>query len=177
MGIKLFGNNIKISKFCNIYNPQNLILHNNIRIDDFTILSCNDKIEIHDYVHIASQCYISSSKGILFNKYTTISSGVKLFGGSDDYSGNFMTNPTVPKDFLNVKKGHIILEPHVIIGSNSVILPNVILREGTAVGSLSLIHKDTEPWKIYSGNPSKIIKDRSMNCLILEKKLNNSLIN
>ena len=39
LGITVYGKNIKISKFVNIYNPTNLILHDNIRIDDFTILS------------------------------------------------------------------------------------------------------------------------------------------
>ena len=40
MGVKVYGKNINISKFVNIYNPKNLILLDNIIIDDFTIISC-----------------------------------------------------------------------------------------------------------------------------------------
>ena len=46
MGVKVYGKNIYISKFVNIYTPQNLILHDNIRVDDFTVISCKGVIEI-----------------------------------------------------------------------------------------------------------------------------------
>jgi acetyltransferase-like isoleucine patch superfamily enzyme len=39
------------------------------------------------------------------------------------------------------------------------------------VGSLSMINKNTEAWKIYAGNPGKIIKNREKNCLDYEKIL------
>ena len=170
MGIKIFGDNIKVSKLSRIYNPNNLTLHNNIRIDDFTILSGKGKINIGNYVHIGPQCFISSYTNIDFDDYTGLSSGVKLFGSSDDYSGKFMTNPTIPSEFLGTITGNINLEKHVIIGANSIVLPNITIKEGTAVGSLSLINKTTEAWKIYAGNPGKIIKDRNKNLLKLEKE-------
>ena len=50
IGVKLFGNNIKVSKYARIYNPSKLILHDNIRIDDFTILSGGGNIELNNYV-------------------------------------------------------------------------------------------------------------------------------
>jgi galactoside O-acetyltransferase len=171
LGVKIYGNHIQISKLARIYNPSKLILHDNIRIDDFTILSGRGNIEIGNYVHIGSQCSISSYSNIQFHNYSGISSGVRLFGSTDDYSGKFMTNPTVPPQFLGTTHGDIILHKHVIIGSGSIILPNTILAEGTAVGSLSMINKNTEAWKIYAGNPGKIIKNREKNCLDYEKIL------
>ncbi len=174
MGITLLGKNIQISKLCRIYNPQNLILHNNIRIDDYTILSGEGNIEIKNYVHIGSHSTISSTQKIIFENFSGISSGVRLFGGTDDYSGKFLTNPTVPKEYLGIFKGNIILEPHVIVGANSVILPNIILKEGTAIGSQSLVNKSTEPWSIYGGSPAKFIKERKKDCLVLEEILKKS---
>ena len=173
MGITVHGNNVLVSNLTRIYNPKNLILHNNIRIDDFTIISCKGLVEIFNYVHIASNVLLSCSTKIILNDYTGISAGVKVFGGSDDYTGKFMTNPTVPSEFTSVKKGDIILEKHALVGANSVILPGVTLKEGTSVGALTLVHKSTEEWKIYSGMPMKILKDRSKDCLIYEKKLKN----
>ena len=52
MGITIYGKNIKITKFVNIYNGKNLILHDNIRIDDFTIISCKGTIEIFNNVSV-----------------------------------------------------------------------------------------------------------------------------
>jgi 3-oxoacyl-[acyl-carrier protein] reductase len=170
-GITVYGKNILISAFVNIYNPTNLFLHDNIRIDDFTTISCKGKVEIFNHVHIGSHCMISSSTNIIFGNYTGISSGVKLFGGCDDFSGDFLTNPTIPKEYLNVQTGDIILEDHVLIGASSIVLPDVILREGTSVGALSIVKKTTEPWKIYVGCPIKILKDRNKNCLKLQKDL------
>ena len=126
IGVKMHGNNIKISKLARIYNPSSLVLHDNIRIDDFTILSGRGNIEIGNYVHVGSQCSISSHSTIKLCDYTGISSGVKLFGGSDDFSGKFMTGPLIPSKFIRITHGDIILNKHVIVGAGSIILPNVI---------------------------------------------------
>ena len=169
IGVKIHGSNIEISKLARIYNPSRLVLHDNIRIDDFAILSGRGRIEIGNYVHVGSQCSISSHSTIKLCDYSGLSSGVKLFGSTDDYSGKFMTNPTVPPQFLGTIHGDIILNKHVVVGAGSIILPNVILAEGTAVGALSLINKNTDAWKIYAGNPAKIIKNREKKCLEYEK--------
>lgn len=171
LGVTVYGNNIQISKFVNIYNPKNLILYDNIRIDDFTVISCKGIIEIHNYVHIGAQCFISSSTKIIFEDYTGISPGVKVFGASDDFSGNFLTNPTIPKKYLNVKEGDIIFKKHSLVGSNSVILPNITLGEGSCVGAMSLINKNTEDWSMYVGSPIKFLKKRNINCVKLQNDL------
>ena len=170
-GVTVHGTNIMVSTFVNIYNPSNLILHDHIRIDDFTLISCKGKVEIFNHVHIGSHCMISSSTNIIFGNYTGISSGVKLFGGCDDFSGEFLTNPTIPHKYLNVQTGDIILEDHVLLGASTIVLPNVVLRQGTAVAAMSLVKKDTEPWKMYGGCPVKILKDRKQNCLLLQEQL------
>ena len=176
LGITIYGKNIKISKFVNIYNPKNLILHDNIRIDDFTILSGKGTIEICNYVHIGSHSFISSSTKIILSDYSGLSGGVKLFGSTDDYSGNTMTNPTIPSKYLGTKIGDIIIEPHVIIGANSIVLPNINIKEGSAIGVNSFINKSTDVWKIYAGSPIKFIKNREKNCLKLQKILQNEII-
>jgi NAD(P)-dependent dehydrogenase (short-subunit alcohol dehydrogenase family)/acetyltransferase-like isoleucine patch superfamily enzyme len=170
-GVTVHGQHILVSKFVNIYNPKNLILHDHIRIDDFTVISCKGTVEIFNHVHIGHQCMISSSTRIVFGNYTGISSGVKLFGGCDDFSGDFLTNPTVPSKYSNVETGEIILEDHALVGASTIILPNVVLREGTAIGALSLVKKSTEPWKMYVGSPIKYMKDRKRRCLDLQKEL------
>jgi dTDP-4-amino-4,6-dideoxy-D-glucose acyltransferase len=170
-GITIHGTNILVSTMCNIYNPRNLILHDHIRIDDFTIISCKGLVEIFNYVHIGSACSITSTTKIIISEFCGISSGTKIFGGCDDFSGKYLTNPTVPCEYTNVKKGDIILEKHTIIGANSVILPNVILKEGTSIGALSLVNKSTKEWTIYAGCPIKSIKIRHKDCLELEKKI------
>ena len=108
LGVTVYGNNIEISKFVNIYNPKNLTLHDHVRIDDFTIISCKGTVEIFNHVHISSSCLVISATKVIFQDYSAISAGTKLFGGSDDYTGEYMTNPTVPQKFLKV---YFLLQP------------------------------------------------------------------
>ena len=64
---------------------------------------------------------------------------------------------------------------HVIIGTNSTILPNVTIDEGSSVGAHSLVTKDLESWGVYVGTPVKRIRERKMDLLELEKKLTDDL--
>jgi len=167
LGVKVYGNNIYISKYVNIYNPTKLTLHDNIRIDDFTIISCKGLIEIFNYVHISAQCFISSTTQIIIGNFSAISVGTKIFGGCDDFLGEYLTNPTIPKKYTNVKIGDIIIKENVVIGSNSVIMPNIIINDGVAIGANSFINKNCDEWKIYAGSPIKFIKNRKKDCLKL----------
>jgi acetyltransferase-like isoleucine patch superfamily enzyme len=98
-----------------------------------------------------------------------LSSGVKIYSASDDYLGRSMTNPTVPEKYKKVKIGKVILEKHVIIGSSSVILPNVTIGEGASVGALSLVKDNLEEWSVYAGSPVKKLGKRLKKPLELEK--------
>ena len=68
------------------------------------------------------------------------------------------------------KKIEVSVRRHVIIGAGSIIFPGVDVAEGCSVGAMSLVHKSTEPWGIYLGNPARRIKDRKKDLLELEKK-------
>lgn len=44
LGLKSYGENVLISKKCSIYGAENIEIGNNVRIDDFCILSGEIKI-------------------------------------------------------------------------------------------------------------------------------------
>ena len=88
---------------------------------------------------------------ILFYRISGLSHGVKIYTKSDDYSGKFLTNPTVPEEYTSKKTGSVILGKHAIIGSNSIVLPGVTIGEGTAVGALSLVTKSLGEWGVFFG--------------------------
>ena len=60
---------------------------------------------------------------------------------------------------------------HVIVGTGSTILPGVKLGEGCAVGAMSLLNRDAEPWGIYHGIPARRRGERSRELLSLCEKL------
>lgn len=71
-----------------------------------------------------------------------------------------MTNPMVPDKYRHIDEGEVILSKYVIVGTGSVILPNVTLGEGVAIGAMSLVKENIEPWVICAGIPCEVIKNR-----------------
>jgi galactoside O-acetyltransferase len=172
------GDNVKISRHTNFYGSNYISIGSNSRIDDFCILSASEEgsIIIGNHVHISAGVYLYGAAGISIDDYSGLSAGVKIFSVSDDYSGDFMTNPTIGKEFLNVHKAKVIIEKHVVVGTGAVILPGVVISEGTAVGALSIVDKSLSPWGIFVGQPARKIKDRSRQILKLEEKFLESKI-
>jgi galactoside O-acetyltransferase len=60
----------------------------------------------------------------------------------------------------NVEYGTVSIGRHSIVGTGSVILPNIIVKDGATVGALSLVNKDLDEWGLYVGVPVKKIKIR-----------------
>lgn len=140
-----------------------------MRIDDFCLLS--GKIKIGNYVHIAAYTSIFAGKaGVEMKDFSGLSSSCAIYAESDDYSGEHLTNPTVPQQYLGVHGEKVILEKHVIVGSGTTILPGVELKEGCAVGSMSLVNQSLDAWGIYAGIPCHRLKERSRELLKLEKE-------
>ena len=172
IGFKKLGKNVLISDKASFYGFENIEIGDNVRIDDFCILSGSSKgIWIGNNVHIASYSSLIGKENITMDDFSGLSSRVSIYSSTDDYSGDFLTNPTVPEEFTNVISNPVYLGKHVIVGSNSVILPGVKLSDGVAVGSLSLVNKSFEEFKLIAGIPAKIVKDRSKKLLNLECKL------
>lgn len=174
IGFKKFGSNVQISKKCSIYNAKNIEIGSNVRIDDFCILSGN--ITIGNYVHIAAFCGLfAGEKGIEINDFVGISSRTVIYANSDDYTNGYFTNPTIPLNFRNINSARVILEKHTIVGTGSTLLPGVILKEGTSIGAMSLVNKNTNEWTVNIGIPIKEYKKRKKINESIEKKLLNQL--
>jgi acetyltransferase-like isoleucine patch superfamily enzyme len=52
----------------------------------------------------------------------------------------------------------ITLKQNCQIGTNSMIMPGVIIGEGAVVGACSVVTKDVPDWSIVVGNPAKVVK-------------------
>lgn len=168
IGFRSIGANVLISKKCSIYGAQNISIGNNIRIDDFCILS--GKIQLGNNIHVAAYSALyGGTDGITIEDFANLSSRVTVYSVSDDYSGKTMTNPTIPDKYKNVQSAPVFIGRHSIIGSNAVVLPGVVIAEGSSFGSFSFINRDSEAWSINIGIPFKKIKDRSKNLLEIEK--------
>ena len=172
MGFASFGKNVMLSDKASYYNCKNIRLGNNVRIDDFCVLSAGvGGIDIGNYIHIAVYSSLIGAGKITLADFSNISSRVAIYSSNDDYSGAAMTNPTIPEEFTNVHHADVNIGRHTIVGAGSIILPGVTLEEGVAVGALSLIKKDCLAFSIYIGSPAKRIGERKHDLLKLEQSL------
>lgn len=171
MGFSSVGKEPLLSDKASYYNCNNIVIGDNVRIDDFCILSAGvGGIQIGSFIHIAAYSSLIGAGKISLHDFSNLSSRVAVYSSSDDYSGSSMTNPTVPTEFTNTIHADVIIGRHVIIGTGSVILPGVTLEEGVAVGALSLVSKSCQEFGIYTGVPARRIKNRKKDLLMLEKQ-------
>ena len=170
LGFKKIGENVKISKKTSFYGISRISIGNNVRIDDFCVLSAGKGgIEIGNYVHIAIFSSLQGEGKITLEDFVGISSRVSIFSSNDDYFGEFMSNPTVPSKFTSVTNSPVTLKKHVLVGSGAVLLPGIIVNTGAVIGALSLVLKDCDEFFIYKGNPVKKLLKRSDMLLEIEK--------
>ncbi|WP_440054187.1 acyltransferase [Pseudoalteromonas sp. T1lg65] len=162
MGFKGVGNDCLISRKASFYGIKRISLGDNVRIDDFAVLSAGTEgISIGNYIHIAVYTSLIGASHIKLDDFVNLSSRVSIYSSSDDYSGEWLTNPTIDPKFTNVISKPVHLAEHCIVGSGSVILPGVQLGVGVAVGALSLVTRSVEPFKIVAGSPARFVKKRS----------------
>jgi galactoside O-acetyltransferase len=169
VGFRFLGENTKISSLASFDKPNQISIGENSRMDDFCAISGN--VTIGRNVHVAvMNVIVASVEPISLSDFSGLAFGCRLFSSSDDYSGETMTNPTVPEIFKNISHGAITLGRHVIVGTNAIILPGVEVAEGCSIGANALVNKSTLPWGIYVGSPARRLKDRSKKLLELENK-------
>lgn len=172
MGFKYIGKNVRISNRASFYNVKEISIGDNTRIDDFAVISAGEGgIYLGRNIHISVYTSLIGKGRITVGDFATISSRVSIFSSNDDYSGEFMTNPTVTRKLTNVTHGDVAVSRHVIIGSGSIILPNVVLEEGVCIGALSLVKENCTYFGVYAGVPARFIKKRSKKLLNLAKEV------
>lgn len=160
---KALGKNILISRFARFYGIENIEIGNNVRIDDFCILT--GTIILGSHIHISAFCALYGRFGIEIMDYSGLSPRCTLFSASDDFSGDHLIGPMVEPSLTNVIGGRIIIEKYCQLGSHCVVLPDLRIHEGVTVGAMSLINKNLERWKIYKGIPATFFKERSKKLL------------
>jgi len=134
---------------------------------------CTVNATIGDYTHISPYVTIIGGKtGEFISKgFNNIMAGARIICGSDRFDDSGLFGAMIPKEY----KGRQIIEPVVMemfsnIGTNAIILPGSILREGVLLTAGSLLMGDTEAWGVYKGNPAVLVK--KIDSTIIKQKYN-----
>jgi len=163
IGFKKCGDNVKISRFARFYSPEKMSIGDNVRIDDFCILS--GEITLGSSIHISAYVALYGAMGIEIGDYSGVSPMSVIYSAMDDFSGDYLVGPIHPEGTTNVTGGVVRIGRFVQVGTNSVIFPNLTIGEGSVIGACSLVNRDVESWTINYGIPSIRHKDRSKKLL------------
>ncbi|MCI6475913.1 MAG: acyltransferase [Mucispirillum sp.] len=174
LGFKSIGNNCLISKKASFYNIGLISIGNNVRIDDFCILSGN--ITLCSNIHIAAYSALYGEGSITLKNYSGVSPRCTIFSATDDFSGEYMVGAVLPDSVRHVIKAPVTLEKYTQVGAGSIILPGVTFEEGAVCGAMSFINKSIDEWSIYAGTPAVKIKDRSKQLIEIKRKILDELL-
>ena len=158
---KKIGKNVQIGRNVYFRYPSEVEIGDNVIIDDFCYFTT--QVSIGNHCHIAPSCTVIGGREgrFVMEDFGGMSAGCRVVCGTDDYLEG-LTNATIPAQFRgNATIGEVIMRRHVIVGTNSVLMPNIVLAEGTAVGAMSVVTQSTMPWKVYVGNPAKSLLPRN----------------
>jgi galactoside O-acetyltransferase len=154
-----------ISENCRIRHPDCFDVGDYSIIDDYCYFST--RVWIGKYSHIAMGCSVSGGKDRLFRlgDYCSLSAGVKIWCTSDDFKNDIVT--IIPEGLSEIKDhiitGDVVMENFTAVGSNSVVMPNNTIPEGTVIGALSFVPTgfDFKPWSVYAGVPIRFTSNRN----------------
>lgn len=163
MGFRSIGKDCMISRKASLYGVSKMTFGNNVRIDDFCILSGN--IILGNNIHISAYVALYGAKGIELEDYTGISARSTIYSAMDDFSGEFLVGPIHPEEYTHVTGGKVTVRAYTQIGANVLVFPDLTIGEGCVVGAYSMVRRSIEPWGIYYGLPVKRVKDRKQGLL------------
>lgn len=163
LGFQSIGKGCLISRNACFYDICRISIGNNVRIDDFCIISGN--IHIGSNIHISAYVALYGSKGIYIEDYSGISPRTTIFSALDDFSGDYLIGPIHSVESTNVQSGPVVLKRYSQLGANNVVFPNSIIGEGAATGAYTLVKSSLPEWKIYIGIPARELRQRNKGLL------------
>lgn len=145
--------------------PQHFVVGDDSIVDDYCYFST--RVRIGRASHVASGC--SAAGGPLheftLGDYSSLSSGVKIWCTSDDFVNDIVT--VIPAAAGSVKNhiiaGDVHLGHFTGVGSNSVIMPDNRVPDGTVIGAVSFVPPRFafEGWSVYAGTPIRLVGRRN----------------
>lgn len=163
-----------VSPNSRIRHPETFIIGEDSIVDDYCYFST--KVRIGRCTHIASGCSVAGGSDMEFEigDFCSLSSGVKIWCTSDDFVNDLVT--IIPPDVEQVKKhlirGNVTLCHYTAVGSNSVVMPDNHIPEGTVLGALSFAPAGFEfqPWSVYAGIPIRFVRPRNRESVMEQVK-------
>jgi len=144
-GCRITGSrNISLGKNVNIMHNCNLYAHNNGRIVVGSRVSLNSNVQLG----------AADFGEIIIGDDVAIGPNVVIRASNHEYHDKNM--PINKQGHIG---GRITIEDDVWIGSNSVVLPNVVIHKGAVIGAGAVVNRDVPSFALAVGVPARVIKE------------------
>jgi len=171
MKFKSIGTNVKISPVARFYCPESIEIGDNVRIDDFCVLSGGGGLKIGNHIHLACYSILFAKAGIVLEDFSEFAVRTTILTATDDFFGNSLVGPCIPEKFKpELKCAPVRICRHALLGAGCIIMPGVTIGEGVSVGAMSLVKNDCIPWSIYAGVPARKLGERKRDMLKLAEQ-------
>lgn len=164
IGFYYIGKDCKISPWARFYNAGNITIGNNVRIDDFTILSAGRQgIYLASNIHIGCHCSLIGDGKIQMDEFSGLSAGVKIYSSTDNFSGEYYCNAVMPLEVRDIKSATVRIKKFSNIAAGCILMPGTVVGENCALGAMSFLKKSIPDNQIWAGCPAKLISYRYQN--------------
>lgn len=156
----LMESNVFIDQGVIFAHPKNVTLREFSYIDKRAMILCRRAI-VGRRVHIAPNVFVSGGGTCEIEDYACVATGASIITSTEVLKeGARCSGPMVSASQRNLVRGHVHIEKDAFIGPHAVLLPDVVVKQGSVVGAGLTLAKDTEPWGVYVAGKGKKISER-----------------
>ena len=150
-------NNVRIRPFSQFLSPKDIHFCGKASLGKFAFFSAvGGSIEIGDNFFTNNNLHLNASvKGeIVIGKNVIVGPNAVFRTANHNFSAD-----GIPIKDQGHSFGNISIEDNVWIGANCVVLPNVVIGEGSVVAAGAVVNKNVSPFTLVGGVPAKKIKN------------------
>ncbi len=153
----LMESNVFIDQGVIFSHPKGVTLREFSYIDKRVMFLCS-RVSVGRRVHIAANVFVSGGGTCEIEDYAGVAPGASIITSTEVLKdGARCSGPMVAASQRNLVRGHVKIEKDAFIGPHVVLLPNIVVKQGSVIASGITVAKDTESWGIYvSGKGEKI---------------------
>lgn len=173
-GINSFGRNVYIGKDCTIRaRKKQILLGNDIEINPHTTLLCvtpDAKIILHDNIRLQNYTVISSAR--LVEIESGVNFGPFVYIGDNNHTYEDIDIPIKDQDpeLTKVpKSAKVLIKSGTWIGTKVTIAGDITIGKHCVIGANSVVTKDIPDYSVAAGVPAKIIKKYNLKTGIWER--------
>jgi acetyltransferase-like isoleucine patch superfamily enzyme len=161
-----------VSPNIRVRHPDHFVIGEDSIVDDYCYFST--RVTVGRCSHIANGCSVAGGgdRHFRLGDFCSLSAGVRIWCTSDDFTNDVVA--IIPAGIEQVKEhlisGDVEMGDYTAIGSNSVVMPDNRIPDGTVVGALSYVPARFrfEPWSVYAGTPVRRVKARNRESVLAQ---------